>query len=575
MPFGHSPTPLKPLLQRFRLSVVWLPVVVLTFATTAQITNRTLPKTPTPSAQELSPDPLGRSTPRGTITGFIREMDHGDFVTASRYMQVSAKQKRNTETLASDLKELMDRYFSQPLATISDAPTGVLNDGLPPDRERVGPLTIGGERVDILLVRVNNLESGPIWLISSETLARVPDLYDAIEETWIQRVMPGPLLNRRILGLSLAQCLVWIASIVIPLSLFWLLSRALIFFLKRTIRNPSHREIAESWHATVRWPSIVFLTLSIHLAFVSFLGFSLGTRIIYTRSGLALLVVALAWLVRRIATISFERARGMMQRRGQTGTGSLILLGERLFKVLIILAAIFAVLTIVGVDTKTALAGVGIGGVAVALGAQKTVENFLGGVFLLTDKALAVGDPCCISNRFGTVEDITLRSVRLRTLDQTLLSIPAGVLSQASIENFATRRKTLLETRLRLRYGTTAHQLRVILDAIHRLLAECPAIETDTARIRLVDFGAHSIELELFAYVLTADPVKFFALREDLLLKIAEVVDASGSCFAGQPQSIYIEQGPNMDAKFHELRMRVTSPEHADSNKDDQTKRNS
>jgi len=280
-----------------------------------------------------------------------------------------------------------------------------------------------------------------------------------------------------------------------------------------------------------------------------FLGFSLNFRFVYMRFGVALLVILFAWLLRQTITLSFERARSVMQRRGETGTESLMLLGERLLKVLIVLVAIFAILTVVGVDTKTALAGLGIGGVAVALGAQKTVENLLGGIFLLTDKALAIGDTCCISSRMGTVEDITLRSVRLRTLEQTLLSIPAGVLSQENIENFTTRGKILVQTNLPLGYGTTAEQLRSILEGIRKLLIEDSRIESETARIRLINFGARAIELELYAYILTSDYGKFLAVREDLLLHIEEGVEAAGTSFAMPTEFIYVRQKSNADGQ--------------------------
>src|SRR5262249_44113923 len=159
----------------------------------------------------------------------------------------------------------------------------------------------------------------------------------------------------------------------------------------------------------------------------------------------------------------------------------------------------------VGVDTKTALAGLGIGGVAVAFGAQKTVENLLGGIFLLTDDALAVGDTCVISNRLGTVEDITLRSVRLRTLEQTLLSVPAGMLSKANIENLTSRHKILIQTALLLRYDTSTNQLRIILQEIEKELAGNSQVEASTFHIRLMNFGGQAIELELFAYIQTAN----------------------------------------------------------------------
>jgi MscS family membrane protein len=354
--------------------------------------------------------------------------------------------------------------------------------------------------------------------------------------------MPEPLLNNKLFSISLAQWIVWAASFAVPFLVFGFISKVTVGILKKTVKNEQRRALIESWYNAVRWPVVFILTVLVNALVVYSLGLSLTSRIILGRFALVLLIIGVAWLLRRIITLSFESELGAMQQRGDKGRQSLTLLAERLLRVAIILVAIFSILAVVGVDTKTALAGVGIGGVAIAFGAQKTVENLLGGIFLLTDKAIAVGDKCHIGDRVGTVEDITLRSIRLRTPEQTLLSIPAGALSQSNIENFATRSKIPVHTTLELRYGTTTEQLKSILDRIRSLLAENPKLETATARVQLTSYGPNSIQLELFAYVRTRDEVEFRAAREDLLLRIGEVVDNSGSGFARPTQLLYIEQ---------------------------------
>lgn len=495
---------------------------------------------PATNPQTAIVDPLGRSTPRGTITAFIKAAHRGDYISAARFMQVKPKRKIDVEVLAQDLKELMDRYFSEPITAISDSPSGNLDDGLPMDQERVGPLTMGNGNVYILLVRVNDPDNGQIWLISSETLDQVVGWYSAIEKSWVERVMPAPLLDYNFLGIPVAKWVTWIASFGLPLLLFWLLTRITLSLLKLLVGDSPRRVWMVAWFAGSRWLLTLLLTLITHLIGLRYLGFSLNFRIIYSRIGIVLLVIVLTWLIERTSTLAFARARSMMERKRSASTESLIMLGERVFKVVIILAAVLVILTIVGVDTKTALAGVGIGGVAVALGAQKSVENLLGGIFLLSDKTLAVGDMCCISDRQGWVEDITLRSIRLRTLEQTLLSIPAGILSQANIENFATRRKILVQTNLLLRYGTTVDQLQFVLENIRKLLAGNAKIEHETSRVRLINFGMRAIELELYAYILTADNMEFLAIRESLLMKIAGVVEESGSAFAQPTEFLYL-----------------------------------
>jgi MscS family membrane protein len=487
---------------------------------------------------------LGRSTPRGTINDFIRATHHEDFVAASSYMQLTDKQKPNASVLAHDLKDLMDRYFSEPLSQISDSPAGALDDGLPPDREHVGPLKMKDKAIDIVLIRIKDSVSGEIWLISSETLEQVPELHGVMEEAWLDRVVPEALSKYTLFDISVAQWLLWSGSLGLPLLFIWLLFRLLGLPFRKMITSPLQRARLEIWTSRLRWPTITVLTLIIHGACVFLASSSVNFRIRYSHFVSIFLVLALAWLVGRIMHLLFEHARIVARARGQSGSESLILLGRRVFNALLAIVAIFVILTIAGVDTKTALAGVGIGGVAVAFGAQKSVENLLCGVFLLTDKALAIGDTCSISNRVGTVEDITLRSVRLRTTEQTLLSIPAGVLSQANIENFATRQKILVRTNLQLNYKTTAGQLKSVLNGIQDLLVENSRVERETAYVRLTDFGPQAIVLELFAYILTANGPEFLALREALLLQIAEVIESAGSSFAGSTQFVYLEHVP-------------------------------
>ena len=515
-------------------------VVAIVHPALAQIRGIASPQAPTPPAQVT--DPLGRTTPRGTITGFTEAVHRGDLVGAARYMQLSTSQIANAATLARSLSELMDRHLSQAPTTINASPEGALDDGLPLDRERVGPLEMDDQRVDVGLVRVTDATAGPIWLISSETLARVPALRRSIRATWVERVMPATLVRHSVFGISFAQWIVLIAALVIPLVTLWFLSGLLMGIARRVVTAPQRRTRLESWYASIRWPAIILITLLINFSNVPRMGLPLTFRIRYGRLGLVALVITVAWLGRGLLTLSFERARSMIWGRDRTSARSLTILVERLLKAVVIVVAIVAVLSILGVDTKTALAGVGIGGVAIALGAQKTVENLLGGVFLLSDRALAVGDTCSISNRLGTVEDITLRSVRMRTLEQTLLSIPAGVLSQSSVENFATRGKILIQTKLLLRYGTSAEQLRSILVGIRRLVAENPEIENSSSRVRLVDFGDRAVEIEFFAYVLTSDFMQFVAVREDILLRIATIVESSGSGFAQPTQFIYMDR---------------------------------
>ncbi|WP_169747006.1 mechanosensitive ion channel family protein [Edaphobacter aggregans] len=230
------------------------------------------------------------------------------------------------------------------------------------------------------------------------------------------------------------------------------------------------------------------------------------------------------------------------------GGESILIVVQRLTRVVMFIIAFVAALALFGLNVGTALAGLGIGGLAIALAAQQSLENLLGGVSLLMDKALNIGNFCKIGIQVGTVEDIGLRSIKLRTLDQSLLVVPNGLLSQMQVENFGPRQKCLLNQHFSLRIETQAEKLRLVLDRVQSMLDQQPAIETGTSRIRVANFAGASFDLELWAYVKTNNWTEFTAIRQDVILKIAEIVEAAGTRLAAPTQLTYLSGDAVVDA---------------------------
>ena len=206
------------------------------------------------------------------------------------------------------------------------------------------------------------------------------------------------------------------------------------------------------------------------------------------------------------------------------------------------------ILYIAGINIAAALTGLGIGGIAIAFAAQKTLENLFGGIMIISDQPVRVGDFCRAGDYLGTVENIGLRSTRIRTLKRTVVSVPNGQLALMSLENFAMRDKTWFHHTLHLRYETTADQLRYILAEIRKMLYGHSKVESASARIRFVRFGNSSLDLEVFAYVLEAEYEPFLHIQEDLLLRIIDIVEASGSGFALPSQTTYLAGDVGLDA---------------------------
>jgi MscS family membrane protein len=224
-----------------------------------------------------------------------------------------------------------------------------------------------------------------------------------------------------------------------------------------------------------------------------------------------------------------------------------MLLGERVIKAVIFVGGVLAVFGALGFNMSTALAGLGIGGLAIGFGAQQTIANLFGGVSVLGDEVFRVGDTCKFGDRTGTVEDIGLRSTRIRTEERTLVAIPNGTVATINLENLSRREKILFKTTLGLRLDTKPDHVRYVLAETRRLLYSHPKVESTTVRVRLTDVAGSQLSVELLSYILTQDYNEFAAVREDLLLRIMDVLEDSGGGLALPSQTLYLGRDPGVE----------------------------
>ena len=239
---------------------------------------------------------------------------------------------------------------------------------------------------------------------------------------------------------------------------------------------------------------------------------------------MVLFVVSVTWLLLRLVDVFGELAERRLLQRDQGNAISLVPLGRKGLKLTVVLLAGLAALDSSGFDITALIAGLGVGGLAVALAAQKTLENLFGGATLLADRPVQVGDFCRFGDRVGIVEEIGLRSTRVRTLDRTIVTVPNAEFSTLQLENFAKRDRIWYHPRLGLRYETTPDQLRYLLVEIRRMLYAHPKVDPDPARIRFVGFGDSSLDLDIYAYVRTHDYNEYLEIAEDLNLRIMDIV---------------------------------------------------
>ncbi len=210
-------------------------------------------------------------------------------------------------------------------------------------------------------------------------------------------------------------------------------------------------------------------------------------------------------------------------------------------KALIVLILVFGVLVAaqsLGADVKAFLAGLGIGGLAFALAAQDTLSNVFGSVVVAIDQPFRIGETVQIGAHTGTVEDIGLRSTKLRTPQRTLVIIPNKTVASEAINNFSRMPQRRIEQTIGLTYGSKPDQLEALVNDIRALLRGAPEIHQEFIAVNFLNFGASSLDIQIIYYAADPDLKKASDLRERVNLAVMRLVDQHGLSFAFPTQTI-------------------------------------
>jgi MscS family membrane protein len=494
-------------------------------------------KTSATAPAKTATDSFGRETPYGTVFGFLEAAQSGHYGIAAQYLQMSAARRQTEgEAMAEKLKVVMDRAFAGSLKHVSTQPEGTTQEGVSSDRQNLGTISSGDVDVELQLARVSDPAAGKIWLISSDTLTKIPELYDQVEARQVETRLPAWIVKHQFEGMPLWQWLALILLIPVAGGAGWLLLVVFQIPLLWWARRHGQPELLQ-WRS-VSGPAWLLAGTLVHRILAAYLGMPLLQRHYYVQVTTVAVIIGANWILWRVIRWFLQRVRSRALARGHGGTGSLMLLGERMVKAVLVIMATFSILGILGFNMSTALAGLGIGGLAIGFGAQQTIANLFGGVSVLGDEVIRVGDVCRFGDRTGTVEDIGLRSTRVRTEERTLLAIPNGTVATINVENLSRREKMLFKTTLGFHLDTSSDHLRMVLSEIRRVLSGNPKVETASVRVRLIELAAAAINVELVCYILTQDFNVFAEVREDLLLQIMKFVEDSGASLASPSQKL-------------------------------------
>jgi MscS family membrane protein len=321
----------------------------------------------------------------------------------------------------------------------------------------------------------------------------------------------------------------WIALLLVALVLFAIF-RVLVKLFRRLVRSlPSRLQRAGNiaWMQAIVDPLLVLLSVMLFRVFEEMIAPAALARLYVGRTLLLIVVGSFAWGLINLLDYVIVRLDRSLNQRQRVVSHSVIYLGRRVLKAVISILAAILILDNWGFNMTTIIAGLGVGGIALALAAQQTIANVFGGVSVIGDAPVMVGDFGNFGGVIGTVEDIGLRSARIRTLHRTIVSIPNSAFAGMNLENFAVRDKILFNPTFTIKRATSKDQIRQLIKDLRDALARNKQVEIGPTPVRISGYSAASFMVEVFAYVLTPDIDEYYKQQAELYLVIDEAVTSS------------------------------------------------
>ena len=502
------------------------------------------------STRVLIPDSFGRDTPRTTVQGFISALSANDDLLASNYLNLSTSD--NPTTTVRQFKQALDAggRFSPDLQ-LSNSPDGNLTDQLSPNQENVGSISISDKTVPLVLERVASQKGEQYWQFSSETLSLIPDVLENTEPTLISQYTFESLENKKVFGYQVAD-LVTAAVLIIG---SFLLTYILIWMLYHLLRITYPRVRGEPLPLPDKMilPLAVVTMALILTEVMVYAGVSVTLREPINRFTEVASWLATTWLLLRIIDVIFTRAVTLSYRKNHIERVSILGLLRKVVKVMLLIFAIIVIFGNLGFDLTTGIAALGVGGLALALGAQKTIENLVGSVVVVADSPVRIGDYCKFGTYEGTVIDIGIRSSRVRTLNRTIVTVPNGDFSSMQIENFTSRDMFHFLHHLYIKRSADMDVVFEMVKDLDAFLNEHELTNEEWNQANILELRQDCYVIQLRAYLNAASATEFYPKQDILLVDIFALIKKYNvehalptQLIVSQGESEYkIEQGDN------------------------------
>ncbi len=473
-----------------------------------------------------------QATPLAAMLGLraaIRANDYDAFgkFLDRRYIDEELESYTDQQLLKA-LSYVFNRQNIIDLTALSDSPDGRRNDGLPEYRDQIGTVNLVKESIPVYLQRVPDGKGGSVWKLSNATVSRIPDMWNELGYSDTALRLGQWLPDFHVMGMENWQ----VAGLLLFFLLAWPLASLISYLLMRIallIPNRFPLGIQQFFRRPMRF----FIFILIARLLIDKLGLSMTASILLDSSGID--YIAFTVLLMGLLSLLRDYQIRKMQHAGNTHYVALLKPFTIIAKILVITIIALYWAKQAGFDMSTILAGLGVGSLAVALAAQKTLENLIGAITLYTARPVSAGDLCRFGDVVGVVEEIGLRSTIIRTLDRSIVVIPNSMFSSVEIENFSRRDRIRFYRHFRFEVPTP-DQMRSILAAVRALLQSHEQVVDDTVSVRFENIVDANAVLRVDAAVATTDYQTFLWVAEEINLGMLDIVSRAGAHFTGPAQ---------------------------------------
>jgi len=479
-------------------------------------------------------------SPRSMLTRFFELTRKGDYADAAKFLEMSGPMDpERAPELAKRLRLVLDHYVVFDMNTVSPAHDGDTGDSLNAAVDEIARLPVGSSTAGVYVIR---RKDDARWRFAKRTVSRIDGWYDGMPNRFWLGLTPTPLLNQGPWGLLWAQ---WCA---LPgfLALVWLAGIGLSRISRRILAPVLDRAGRPWWSELLHnaaGPLTTLFSLALARLLLPLLGLQPHANDYMGRLLLALSYATFFWTVARGIDAAGKIYARSQWGRGAPATRAIVLFTSRIGKSLVAVLAFVTLFSELGYPVSSLIAGLGIGGVALALSTQKSLENLIGAFSIAVDQPFREGDYVTVDGIAGTVEMIGMRSTRIRTQERTLVSLPNGKLADMKVETYAARDRIRLAFTFALVYGTTEAQLRQVIEKYEAFLRAHPKVWPEVVMVRFSSFGEYALMVDVWCWFMTTDYNEFCNYRQEALLGLMRIVEEVGTSLALPAQTLQLGDG--------------------------------